>query len=161
MQLLLCLPGNSRAEIASARRPSKTPCTLSCLQDESPAGTPGRDPVKWFRRPGGRETIWPVGGSRFLLPAKPRRNESRISKRSRSNKRFKKYPLICTHRKEGGCNETAFTRGCNCSVGLCSAFCSDQVDASNAAVRCRRGGMEMQQVGVGADDLLAQPHPPS
>ena len=34
---------------------------------------------------------------------------------------------------------------------------SDKVDASNAAFRCRRGRLEMQQVGVDSDHLRVQP----
>jgi hypothetical protein len=54
-------------------------------------------------------------------------------------------------------DETAFTCGCIFSARLRSDFASDEVDASNAAFQCRRGRMEMQQVGVDPNDLRAQP----
>ena len=49
-----------------------------------------------------------------------------------------------------------FPDGCIFSARLRGDFCSDQVDTSNAAVQCRRGRMEMQQVGVDFNELRAQ-----
>jgi hypothetical protein len=57
-------------------------------------------------------------------------------------------------------NEMAFGHGCICSGRRRSDFASDQVEASNTAFRCRRGRMEMQQVGVDPNDLRAQPRGP-
>ena len=54
-------------------------------------------------------------------------------------------------------NEMAFAYGCICDDRRRSDFDSDQVEASNAAFRCRRGRMEMPQVGVDPNDLRAQP----
>jgi hypothetical protein len=63
---------------------------------------------------------------------------------------------ICMHRKREAGNEMVFPDGCIFSARLRSDFCSDQVDTSNAAVQCRWGRMEMQQVGVDFNELRAQ-----
>ena len=54
----------------------------------------------------------------------------------------------------------AFAHGWICSGRRRSDFASDQVEVSNTAFRCRRGRMEMQQVGVDPNDLRAQPRGP-
>ena len=65
-------------------------------------------------------------------------------------------PLICTHRKQEEVNETAFTHGCISDARLRSDFSSNKIDAPNAAFRCRRSRLEMQQVGVDSNHLRAQ-----
>jgi hypothetical protein len=67
-------------------------------------------------------------------------------------------PLLSAH--NGLKNEMAFAHGCICSGRRRSDFASNQVEASNTAFRCRRGRMEMQQVGVDPNDLRAQPRGP-
>jgi hypothetical protein len=57
-------------------------------------------------------------------------------------------------------NETPFSYVCISNARLRGDFGSDKVDASNAAFRCRRGRLEMQQGGVDSDHLRAQPRCP-
>ena len=72
----------------------------------------------------------------------------------------KKTALICTPGTREDGNETAFAHGCISDARLRSAFGSDKVDAANAAFQCRRGGMEMQQLGVDSNHLRARPRCP-
>src|ERR1017187_3537251 len=62
----------------------------------------------------------------------------------------------CTHRKQEDGDETAFTHVCISNARLRSDFGSDKINASNAAFRCRRSRLEMQQVGVDYYHLRAQ-----
>src|SRR5271168_1938244 len=57
-------------------------------------------------------------------------------------------------------DETALALGCFSNARQRVSFGSDKVDAANAAFRCRRGGMEMQQLGADCDHLRAQPRCP-
>jgi hypothetical protein len=60
------------------------------------------------------------------------------------------------NRKQEDGNEAAFAHVCISNARLRSDFGSDKIDASNAAFRCRRSRLEMQQVGVDYDDLLSE-----
>ena len=53
-------------------------------------------------------------------------------------------------------NEAALAHGCVSNSRLRSVFGSDKVNASNAAFRCRRGGVDVQEFGVVSDNLRAQ-----
>jgi hypothetical protein len=114
----------------------------------SPVSIPdcGRDLVKRFRRPSGHETICSSGEAIFAareerLKPTPDNNAAEIGTREDRN-------------------ETAFSHGCISNARLCSAFGSDKVNAANAAFRCRRGGMEMQHLGVDSNHLHDQPRCP-
>jgi hypothetical protein len=62
--------------------------------------------------------------------------------------------LHLLEREDG--NETVFAHGYVSNSRLRSAFGSDKVDACNAAFRCRRGRMDVQEFGVVSDNLRAQ-----
>jgi len=86
------------------------------------------------------------------LKPKPDNN----ARRSKDGSGEEKTSLICTHWKQEDGNETASTHVCISNARLRSDFNSDKIDASNAAVRCRRSRLEMQQVGVDSNHLRAQ-----
>jgi hypothetical protein len=116
----------------------------------------GRDPVKRFRRPRGTKRIVPLDEAKF--PAREDRQKPTPDTAETTGP--EKTPLIWTQRKWEDGNETAFTHDCISSTRLRSDFGSDEVDASNAAFRCRWGRLEVQQVGVDSNHLRAQPRCP-
>jgi hypothetical protein len=67
---------------------------------------------------------------------------------------LKKQSPICTNRRQEDGNETANV--CNSDACLRGDFDSDKINASDAAFGCRRGRLEMQQVGVDSNHLRAQ-----